>query len=151
MNPNEKILHQLMILIEQIQNTSNQSMQLPGIAGEFFRGELHVMAIVGHDSGIYSSQIARCLNVSRAVTHKTVNRLVARDLLVKSRAKDNQKQWSLSLSEAGQRVFLKHQETYQSSQSALGKVLDDLSDEARLGVDRFLGAAIALITPEAKP
>ena len=147
MNQNEAVLHQFMILIEQIQNTANQSITFPCLDGAFFRGELHVLAIVGHEPGIYSSQIARCLHVSRTVTHKTVNRLVERGYLNKKRGDDNQKQWGLVLSETGEKVFMKHQETYQSAQSSLGNVLNSLSLEACLGIEQFLNAAREAINP----
>ena len=66
-------------LIEKIANGRTNVLDFGSEDMTFYRGEIHIIKIIGDSPGIYSSEIARYMGITRAVVHKTLLKLEKRD------------------------------------------------------------------------
>lgn len=89
-------------LIEKISNAKANKVRLDD-GQVFYRGESHILKIIGDEPGIFSSEIARRFGVTRAVIHKTLNKLEERGLVKKEEDEEDRKRYKLFLTEEGRR------------------------------------------------
>ncbi|KAJ51692.1 DNA-binding MarR family transcriptional regulator [Clostridium tetanomorphum] len=81
MNEKENIVESFICMIEKIANGKMNVLCFGSEDMTFFRGEIHIIKIIGDNSETFSSEIARKLWVTRAVIHKTLIKLQNRDII----------------------------------------------------------------------
>ncbi|MDL2214091.1 MarR family transcriptional regulator [Clostridia bacterium OttesenSCG-928-O13] len=108
--PNEKkgleqqVILSTIELMEQISNNKTNAVTLAGGA-TFYRGESHVLKIIGEEPGIFSSEIARRFSVTRAAVQKILARLEDRGLIIKKMGEGDKKKIQLYLTEGGREAL----------------------------------------------
>ncbi|WP_243002629.1 MarR family transcriptional regulator [Lachnotalea glycerini] len=72
-------------MTEQIANGKTKILDFGLEEMQFYRGEIHMIKMVGDHPGIFISEMARGFNVTRAVVAKTVRKLEVHGFLEKKR------------------------------------------------------------------
>ncbi len=111
----------------------------------FYRGEIHMIKMVGDYPGIFISEMARNFNVTRAVVAKTVNKLVEHELIHKEECENDKKRLCLYLTEKGKKAYELHQEYHKEFDRPLFSYLDGLNDSELKLIQEFLKHANQLI------
>ena len=61
------VVERYIALIEKIANGKNNMLSFVGKDMTFYRGEIHIIKKIGDNPGIFSSEIARDMGITRAV------------------------------------------------------------------------------------
>lgn len=139
-----EVINSFIQLTEKIANGKTNVLEL-GEEMIFYRGEIHMLKLVGDQPGIYISEMARSFNITRAVVAKTVGKLAKRGMLTKEEDPHDKKRLRLFLTEKGQEAYRLHHEYHQSQDQAMFDFLDDLSNKELSVLKEFLGHAHQLI------
>ncbi len=78
----EDIMKNFVQLIESAANGKKRVLDF-GEDMIFYRGEIHIIKVIGDHPGMYISEIAQRLNVTRAVISKTLKKLEYRGYIKK--------------------------------------------------------------------
>lgn len=139
-----EVINSFIQLTEKIANGKTNVLEL-GEEMIFYRGEIHMLKLVGDQPGIFISEMARSFNITRAVVAKTVGKLAKRGMLTKEEDPHDKKRLRLFLTEKGQEAYRLHHEYHQSQDQAMFDFLDDLSNKELSVLKEFLGHAHQLI------
>lgn len=112
---------------------------------QFYRGEIHMIKMVGDHPGIFISEMARNFNVTRAVVAKTVRKLEEHDFLEKKEDDKDKKRFCLFLTEKGEMAYKLHNQYHQEYDRPLFAYLESLNDNELHIIREFLKHANALI------
>ena len=115
----------------------------------FYRGEIHIIKMIGDYPGIFSSEIARRFGITRAVVHKTLLKLEDRGLVNREPYNDDKKRQKLFLSEKGQLAYRYHEEYHNKYDKVLFDYVAELSDSQLETIKGFLEHASNLINNHA--
>lgn len=85
------VVNDFIRLTERIANGKMNVLNFGSEDMTFYRGEIHMIKMVGDRPGIFISEMARNFNVTRAVVAKTINKLVDRGLIRKEEYKNDKK------------------------------------------------------------
>ena len=83
MKNTENLIDLYISLVEKIANGKSKILNFEGEDMSFYRGEIHIIKKIGDSPGIFSSEIARSMGITRAVIHKTLLKLEKRNLIKK--------------------------------------------------------------------
>lgn len=72
-------------MTERIDNGKKNILDFDLEEMKFYRGELHMIKMIGDHPGIFISEMARNFNVTRAVVAKTVRKIEEHNFLEKRR------------------------------------------------------------------
>ena len=111
----------------------------------FYRGEIHIIKMIGDYPGIYSSEIARNFGITRAVVHKTLLKLEKRNLVEKKQDLEDKKRQKLFLTQKGKLAYKYHEEYHDEHDKALFDFIKNLSEEELNTILRFLNYADQLV------
>lgn len=132
-------------LTEKIANSKTNILDFGSPEMTFFRGEIHMIKMIGDFPGIYSSELARKLGITRAVVHRTVGNLEKRAFIYKEVDKADKKRFRLFLSRSGQKAYDYHEAYHQEHDQKLFDYLNELDGNQLASIDAFLVHAMALI------
>lgn len=142
--PNE-IVQSFINLTEKIANSKTNVLNFGSEDMTFYRGEIHIIQMIGDSPGTFSSEIARKFGITRAVVHKTLLKLEERKLVLKQPDDTDKKRVRLFLSEKGIQAYHLHREYHNTHDKALFEYIDNL-DQAQLeAINGFLIRANLLI------
>jgi DNA-binding MarR family transcriptional regulator len=111
----------------------------------FFRGEIHIIKMVGDYPGIFISEMARTFNITRAVVAKTVRKLNERGFITKEVDEKDRKRLRLYLTEKGKQAYALHDEYHQEFDRPMFAYLENLNDADLQVIEEFLKHANKLI------
>ena len=96
------VIERYIALVEKIANGKNNTLSFAGKDMTFYRGEIHIIKKIGDNPGIFSSEIARDMGITRAVIHKTLLKLEERGFVEKEEDTEDKKRKKLFLTKSGQ-------------------------------------------------
>lgn len=141
----QEIVTSFVSLTEKIANSKTNVLDFGSSDMTFYRGEIHMIKMIGDFPGSYCSELARKLGITRAVVHRTVGILEKRGLVVKGPDEEDKKRFHLFLTESGQQAYDYHEAYHQEHDQALFDYLNKLDSKQLQAVSGFLEAATALI------
>lgn len=141
----QEVVSSFISLTEKIANSKTNVLDFGSPEMTFYRGEIHMIKMIGDFPGIYCSELARKLGITRAVVHRTVGILQKRKLITKGPDEEDKKRFHLFLTETGQEAYRLHEKYHQQHDQALFDYLKQLSSEQLTVVDGFLKHATDLI------
>lgn len=147
----QSVISSFISLTEKIANSRTNVLDFGSPEMTFYRGEIHMIKMIGDFPGIYSSELARKLGVTRAVVHRTITILEKRSLLEKTRDSDDKKRVKLFLTTLGEEAYTHHEDYHQLHDKALFDYLNELPEEALNTIQDFLKHATNLIDNHAQP
>ncbi|MGI5067950.1 MarR family transcriptional regulator [Treponema denticola] len=111
----------------------------------FYRGEIHIIKKIGDNPGIFSSEIARDMGITRAVIHKTLLKLEERGFVEKEDDTEDKKRKKLFLTKRGKSAYTAHEKYHQTYDKSFFDFIDSLNEQECLLIDRFLEKANDMI------
>ncbi|SNS65189.1 DNA-binding transcriptional regulator, MarR family [Anaerovirgula multivorans] len=139
------VINDFIKMTERIANGKTNVLDFGSEDMTFYRGEIHMLKMVGDYPGIFISEMARNFNITRAVVAKTVRKLEKRGFLLKEEDREDKKRLCLFLTEKGKKVYELHHIYHQEFDRPLFAYLESL-DEADLHIiQEFLKHANSLI------
>jgi DNA-binding MarR family transcriptional regulator len=133
--------------IKMVEKIANGKTNVLDFGGDlvFYRGEIHMIKMIGDFPGIYVSEMARNFNITRAVVSKTIKKLEAKNVVYKAIDETDKKRMRLYLTEKGKDAYRAHQKYHNHYDSPLFSYLDGLAREELEVIDAFLKRANLLI------
>lgn len=144
---NQKILviNDFIKMTERIANGKTNVLDFGSEDMTFYRGEIHMIKMVGDCPGIFISQMARKFGVTRAVVAKTVHKLEERGFIKKEGDKNDKKRLCLFLTNKGKQAYELHNEYHQKFDRPLFDYLSSLNEGELELIQEFLKHANTLI------
>ncbi|AQY50284.1 putative MarR family transcriptional regulator [Listeria weihenstephanensis FSL R9-0317] len=139
------ILTSFVSLTEKIANSKTNILDFGSPEMTFYRGEIHMIKMIGEFPGIYCSELARKLGITRAVVHRTVGILQKRGFIVRGSDEEDKKKFHLFLSDSGRQAYQLHEEYHQKHDQALLDYINELSPDQLESIGGFLKHATDLI------
>lgn len=143
--PSKEVVDSFIRLTEKIANSKTNILDFGSEDMTFFRGEIHIIQIIGDHPGTFSSEIARQFGITRAVVHKTLLKLEKRMLVVKTMDESDKKRVRLFLTEKGLHAYHLHREYHNTQDKALFEYIDCLNPVQLEAIQAFLEHANDLI------
>lgn len=141
----DDIIRSFIELTERIANSKTNVLDFGSADMTFYRGEIHLIKMIGDFPGIHSAELARKFGITRPVVHKTLQKLMERGLIRKEAVAENKKLHSLFLTDKGNLAYRYHAEYHDKYDKALFTYLSDMSSDQLTAIQGFLGHAIHLI------
>lgn len=136
----EQIISDFMQLIETIANTKSKILDF-GDGMVFYRGEIHLIKIIGDRPGVFPAEVARWIQVTRAVITKTILKLERSGYVLKATDPADKKRVQLYLTERGQKAFKAHEQFHHQNDQHIYQYLAQLRPEDREVIAVFLQKA----------
>ncbi|NBI08016.1 MarR family winged helix-turn-helix transcriptional regulator [Senegalia massiliensis] len=133
-----KLVNSFIAMIEKVANGNINILDFGSEDMTFYRGEIHILKKIGDELGVYSSEIARDMGVTRAVIHKTVKKLENRGLVYKLEDDLNKRRKKLYLTEKGKYVYKLHEEYHEEHDKAFFDFIHSLNREENQLIMEFL-------------
>lgn len=140
-----EVISSFIELTEKISNGKTNVLDFGSEDMVFYRGEIHIIKMIGDYPGIYSSEIARNFGITRAVVHKTLLKLEKRNFVIKSQDENDKKRYKLYLTLKGKSAYEHHEEYHNKHDKELFDFIKSLSEEELKIVKKFLNHANQLI------
>lgn len=140
-----EVINSFISLTENISNSRTNVLDFGSEDMTFYRGEIHIIKMIGDYPGIFSSEIARRFGITRAVVHKTLLKLEDRGLVNREPYNDDKKRQKLFLSEKGQLAYRYHEEYHNKYDKVLFDYVAELSNSQLETIKGFLEHASNLI------
>lgn len=132
-------------MTERIANGKSNVRDLGSEEMTFYRGEIHLIKMVGDYPGIFTSEVARNFNVTRAVISKTALKLESRGFLRKEADAEDKRRLRLFLTDKGTEAYQLHDAYHQEVDRPLFDYLDSLNHNELKTIEEFLKHANSLI------
>ena len=140
------VIERYIALIEKIANGKNNTLSFAGKDMTFYRGEIHIIKKIGDNPGIFSSEIARDMGITRAVIHKTLLKLEERGFVEKEEDTEDKKRKKLFLTKRGQAAYTAHEKYHQTYDKSFFDFIDSLNEQECSLINLFLEKANEMIT-----
>ncbi|WP_196594134.1 MarR family winged helix-turn-helix transcriptional regulator [Pectinatus sottacetonis] len=144
MDKKTQISSQLVGLIETIANSKMKKMNF-GRGIILYRGEIHLIKVLGDYPGMFISEIARFFSVSRAVISKSIAKLEKHGFVEKKIDMDDKKRIRIFLTPLGKKAFLQHKIFHEEKDSYMFDYLKTLSPMALESISNFLDYAQKMV------
>lgn len=139
-----KVIDEYIKMVEKIANGKTNILDF-GDDMVFYRGEVHMIKMIGDFPGIFISEMARNFNVTRAVVSKTIKKLETKHIVFKEIDEKDKKRIRLYLTQRGKEVYLAHQKYHNQYDSQIFDYLDELDHVKLKVIEEFLQKANQLI------
>lgn len=140
-----EVVNAFIILTENIANSKTNVLDFGSEDMTFYRGEIHLIKMIGDYPGLFSSEIARRFGITRAVIHKTLRKLEERGIVHKGRDEADKKRYKLFLTEKGQLAHKCHEKYHNKYDKALFDYVAALPESQLESIKGFLELANRLI------
>ena len=135
-----KVINDYIRMVEKIANGRTNVLDF-GMDRLFYRGEVHMIKMIGDNPGIYISKMARNFNITRAVVSKTIIKLEKDGFVKKEVDKKDKKRLCLYLTSKGWKIYREHENYHNHLDSPLFTYLDGLRENELKVVSEFLKRA----------
>lgn len=139
------VVNDFIRLTERVANGKMNVLNFGSEDMTFYRGEIHMIKMVGDYPGIFISEMARNFNITRAVVAKTIHKLEERGLIQKIEDEIDKKRLCLYLTDKGKEAYQLHQEYHKKYDSQLFDYLDSLNKDELELIQTFLRHANDLV------
>ena len=139
------VIERYIALVEKIANGKNNTLSFVGKDMTFYRGEIHIIKKIGDHPGIFSSEIAREMGITRAVIHKTLLKLEERGFVEKESDTEDKKRKKLFLTKWGQAAYTAHEQYHQRCDKSFFDFIDSLNEQECALIECFLEKANEMI------
>ncbi|KNF08996.1 transcriptional regulator [Gottschalkia purinilytica] len=140
-----KVIGEFIKMVEKISNGKTNILDFGSEDMCFYRGEIHMIKLIGDAPGVYISEMARNLNITRAVVSKTIMKLEKRGLIEKVEDEEDKKRLKLYLTSKGQEAYRLHNEYHQKYDKPLFEYVDSLNEKELKIIENFLKKASDLV------
>lgn len=139
-----RVIGEYIKMVEKIANGRTNVLNF-GDDMVFYRGEIHMIKMIGDYPGIHLSEMARNFKITRAVVSKTVMKLEKKGFVRKENDVSDNKRLKVFLTEKGEQAYIAHQNYHNYYDSPLFTYLDELSGDKLAVVEEFVRRANMLV------
>lgn len=139
-----KVISEYIKMVEKIANGKTNVLNF-GADMVFYRGEIHMIKMIGDNPGIHLAEMARNFKITRAVVSKTIMKLEKKGCVRKEKDPADQKKFQLFLTAKGEQAYQAHQHYHNFYDSPLFIYLDELSSDQLAVVEEFVKRANMLV------
>ena len=139
------VIERYIAFVEKIANGKNNTLSFVAKDMTFYRGEIHIIKKIGDHPGIFSSEIAREMGITRAVIHKTLLKLEERGFVEKESDTEDKKRKKLFLTKRGQAAYTAHEQYHQRCDKSFFDFIDSLNEQECALIECFLEKANEMI------
>ncbi|MFZ7103930.1 MAG: MarR family winged helix-turn-helix transcriptional regulator [Peptococcaceae bacterium] len=139
-----QVMNNFLKLIEIVANGKKKVFQC-GEDTVLYRGEIHMLKMIGDHPGIYISEMARCFKITRAVVSKTIIKLEEKGLVRKEEDPENKKLVCLYLTPRGQKACDFHDAFHLQNDREIFEFLEGLDEQEVAVIQTFLEKAQSMI------
>jgi DNA-binding MarR family transcriptional regulator len=143
-NKTREIMGDFLKLIEVVYNGKRKILDF-GDDMVFYRGEIHMIKVIGDHSGIYISEMARHFNITRAVVSKTIIKLERNGFVRKEEDPSDRKRVCLYLTDKGKKAYDAHNTFHLVNDKNIYEFLDGLEDYSLDIVKAFMVKANEMV------
>lgn len=140
-----EVIDSFIVLTERIANSKTNILDFGSEDMTFYRGEIHMIKMIGDYPGIHSAELARRYGITRPVVHKTLQKLSERGLIAKQDDPEDKKRYLLYLTEKGQTAYHAHKKYHDEYDKSLFDFLAHTPGDKLTAMKDFLDYAIGLI------
>ncbi len=135
------------LFISMLEKVSNGKINVLDFGDDFVftRGEMHIIKRLGDFPGIYNSEIANLMGVTRAVSNKMVNRLVKRKFIYKEEDPNNKRAKKLYLTDKGKKAYEFHEQYHEESDKEFIDYISSLDENSSATIREFLEKANIIV------
>lgn len=144
-NNSEKVKSLFILMTEKIANGKTNVLNFGSEDMTFYRGEIHMIKMIGDNPGIFSSEMARRFSITRAVVYKTLLKLEKREVIIKKEDSDDKKRYQLFLTSKGEEAYRLHKEYHEKHDKQWLDFLNELSENELNTIENFLKKSTDLI------
>lgn len=139
----KEVEHIMKSLVQLIESAANGKKRILNFGQDlvFYRGEIHIIKVIGDYPGMYISEIAQRLNVTRAVISKTMKKLEVRGFIIKKEVEEDKKKLSVYLTKKGQIAYKAHEQFHLENDKEIFEYLENLTERDLLVIKEFLNKA----------
>ncbi|PWJ93294.1 DNA-binding MarR family transcriptional regulator [Oceanotoga teriensis] len=139
----KKIFETMSLFMKLVENAANGKKKILDFGDDmkFYRGEIHLIKVIGENPGMYISQVARYLKVTRAVVSKTLLKLEKDGFIIKEEDEENKKKLRLFLTKKGNLAYVNHQKYHLENDKEVYDYLNELDDDQIKIIEQFLKKA----------
>ncbi len=150
-----KLFCEAMDTLDQGVNLINEyDSMLHDYGGEImFQAESQLIKAIGNTPGITASELARKFNKSTSAYSQLIRKLKKKQWIIQNRNEDNNREYKLSLSEAGKKIYEKHQAFEEDCYNRAFYMLVDINEEdldKYIKIQKRLNDAFTLDVNESK-
>lgn len=140
-----QVINEFIKMTERIANGKTNVLEFAPEGMTFYRGEIHMIKMIGDHPGTFISEMARNFNVTRAVVAKTVGKLEENGFLKKEEDPQDKRRFCLFLTDKGLQAYELHNEYHQKYDRPLFEYLESLQEADLELIQEFLKYANQLI------
>ncbi len=137
MTINERIIG-LYLKSKEVFNEFERTPRDFGTGDLLYSSEIHTLVEIGRNNGTNLTELANVLGISKSGTSKSVAKLVDKELIIKEKAINNNKEVVFSLSEKGEKACKGHSIFKEKTLGPIVKMIDDLDDTNKEVIADFL-------------
>lgn len=138
------VMSEFMQLLETIANGKTNLLDF-GDGIVLYRGEIHLIKVIGDHPGMFLSEIARWFGITRAVVSKTVLKLEKNGYIRKETDPADKKRVQVYLTERGQAAFRAHAAFHSENDAPIYEYLQGLNAAERDCIAGFLQKARQMV------
>lgn len=138
------IITQYMLLVEKVSNTVHQSNSFDTDV-DIYRSEIHIIQLIGDQSKLYVSEIARLIGITKATVSQIVMRLEKKGLVSKRIDIQNNTRHVIALTEKGNTAYHAHERIHQQKHTQINHYLQTLDKTQLQTIETFLKHADAML------
>ncbi len=109
-----------------------------GVGELLYPSEIHTVVLIVRKPNLNLTELSCELGVSKSAVSKFVNKLMDKGLIIKKRARDNNKEVFFVPTEKGEKAARRHDEFEKDLFSDIENLINGLSEEKRLFLEDFL-------------
>ena len=137
MNKEQQVMSDFNQFIELVSHWKNNCIDF-GEGIILYRGEIHILFMIGNIPGIFSSEIARRFGVTRAVIYKSILKLEKQGFLKKETDSQDKKRYQHYLTAKGKKAYAAHEKFMKAHDSYMYDYLHTLSQSELNTIITFL-------------
>ncbi|WDV46353.1 MarR family transcriptional regulator [Clostridiaceae bacterium M8S5] len=139
-NKRKDVIEKYITLTEKILKNSNDA-RFYGTDVEIYRSEIHIINIIGNNSDMHISEIARKFGVTKGAISKTIKKLEKKGLVEKIIDVNNNTRTLVKLTEKGTIAYLAHEQYHNQYDKDMYLYLESLKLKDLEILDTFLEKA----------
>ena len=109
-----------------------------GTGDLLYGSEIHTVVAIGENPGSNMTEIARIMDITKGGVQKFTKKLLAKDLIYKTRLPDNKKEVIYGLTKKGNIAFKMHEEFEQRRFGKIYDVMDAMEEKELKVLENFL-------------
>lgn len=135
---NEAIFLQKVYRIINKYNAITKKPRNYGLEAPLYSSEVHMLEVIGDNSGITTTQIAKEMAITKGAVSQTTARLLKKGLINKAPAANTSNTVMIFLTDQGKSAFYEHRKVHEQVMLKIEAILNSASQETHRDLEKIL-------------